>query len=249
MSKPSNDLPPEAARSQPLAQIFRTCADPGLVKEYRYLEERLEREGRRVYVGSPRNPERVELDPYNDHNRYLLDEMRKVMDRIDGALLAKLGSGELTAWGREGSPVAAWREIPTAAWKNLQFDDFPKGTVKGPGDVILYDVHVGARVEQLEVGKSPPRIEQESQSQPEPAPLLPQPPLPTTGAPGRPSNMHLVEAEFERRRQDRRMESSLAREAAALAAWFKAAHPDKQPVTAKTIANRLRARFRGVAGS
>jgi hypothetical protein len=37
------------------------------------------------------------------------------------------------------------------------------------------------------------------------------------------------------------------REAAALAAWFKAAHPDKQLVTAKTIANRLRPQFREAA--
>jgi hypothetical protein len=74
-----------------------------------------------------------------------------------------------------------------------------------------------------------------------PAPVRP---LPTTGAPGRPSNMHLIEAEFSRRRDTGNIENSLNREAAALAVWFKMVHPDKQSVSAKTIANRLRPQYR-----
>jgi hypothetical protein len=60
-----------------------------------------------------------------------------------------------------------------------------------------------------------------------------------TGAPGRPSSMHLISAEFERRRDGDACELSLAKEARALHAWFcgkypKAPHPspgnrDKNP--------------------
>ena len=64
------------------------------------------------------------------------------------------------------------------------------------------------------------------------------------GAPGRPSYMHLVEEEFERRRVTGRLEPSLTKEAAALAAWFRTAHPKVSPLKAKSISNRLRDQYR-----
>jgi hypothetical protein len=64
------------------------------------------------------------------------------------------------------------------------------------------------------------------------------------GAPGRPSHMHLVEAEFKRRQNAGRLEPSLTKEAAVLAAWFKTAYPDVRPYTPKAIYNKLGSSYR-----
>ncbi len=61
-----------------------------------------------------------------------------------------------------------------------------------------------------------------------------------TGAPGRPSSMHLVKEEFRRRVEAGTIERKLALEARALEAWLKQSHARHPPLTAKTIANRLR---------
>lgn len=103
----------------------------------------------------------------------------------------------------------------------MKLGDLIKGTAAGPG-VELFDIRVGVPVA--------PRT-------PEPMSV---PPLPETGAPGRPSHMHLIITEFERRAQAGQLEKSLARESAMLAAWFKANHPGKQPLTPKAIENRIR---------
>lgn len=65
-----------------------------------------------------------------------------------------------------------------------------------------------------------------------------------TGAPGRPSGMHLIEREHARRCAEGRALGPVAREAADLAAWFRTAHPEAPPPTAKTIENRIRSAHR-----
>jgi hypothetical protein len=60
-----------------------------------------------------------------------------------------------------------------------------------------------------------------------------------TGAPGRPTSMGVVIAEFERRRTNEMCESSRDAEAKALEAWVKKTHPDLPAPTAKTIRNKL----------
>ena len=60
-----------------------------------------------------------------------------------------------------------------------------------------------------------------------------------TGAPGRPSSMGIVLAEFERRRLGKACESSREAEANALAAWLRRTHPTLPPLTAKSIRNKL----------
>ena len=59
-----------------------------------------------------------------------------------------------------------------------------------------------------------------------------------------PRYMHLVEAEFKRRRDTGLLEPSLTKEAAALAAWFKTTYPDVRPYTAKAIYNKLGSLYR-----
>jgi hypothetical protein len=68
--------------------------------------------------------------------------------------------------------------------------------------------------------------------------------VPKTGAPGRPSSMHLILAEFQRRLANQLTEPSREAEAKWLAAWLTTAHPTAHPCTAKTIKNRLPSTFR-----
>ncbi|AOG04380.1 hypothetical protein [Bosea sp. RAC05] len=70
-----------------------------------------------------------------------------------------------------------------------------------------------------------------------------------SGGPGRPSSMHLVEAEFRRRCALATVEVSMAKESVYLAAWLRSAHPTAPPLTPKTIQNRLLSAFRAHAAS
>jgi hypothetical protein len=69
-------------------------------------------------------------------------------------------------------------------------------------------------------------------------------PILATGAPGRPTSMHLVHPEHQRRLDARQAEQTLSAEAAALAAWLKKTHPNAPPLTVKTIENNIRDRHR-----
>lgn len=61
-----------------------------------------------------------------------------------------------------------------------------------------------------------------------------------TGAPGRPSGMHLVVAEHRSRMDRDASEESVSVEARVLSDWFDEAHPDAPPLTTKTIENKIR---------
>lgn len=66
-----------------------------------------------------------------------------------------------------------------------------------------------------------------------------------TGAPGRPSRgMHVIRAEFDRRRVDDQCKPSLREEAGELESWFHLRYPRVQPVTLKTIENNIRVDYR-----
>ena len=65
-----------------------------------------------------------------------------------------------------------------------------------------------------------------------------------TGAPGRPTSMHLVREEFRARYERRESATSITQEANALAEWLRKAHPRAVAVTPKTIKNQLSGEFR-----
>jgi hypothetical protein len=70
-------------------------------------------------------------------------------------------------------------------------------------------------------------------------------PFMPTGAPGRPSRgMHVVRAEFDRRRTGGECEPSLRQEATALQRWFHQHYPDAGTLTVKTIENNIRADYK-----
>ena len=65
-----------------------------------------------------------------------------------------------------------------------------------------------------------------------------------SGGAGRPSAMHLVEAEYARRRALGELRGGIGAAATELAAWAKGAYPKLRTPTANTIANVLRDRHR-----
>jgi hypothetical protein len=65
-----------------------------------------------------------------------------------------------------------------------------------------------------------------------------------TGAPGRPTSMHLIRAEFRARHERGESARSITLEADALANWLSKAHPRAVPVKPKTIRNQLANEFR-----
>lgn len=67
-----------------------------------------------------------------------------------------------------------------------------------------------------------------------------------TGGAGRPSSMHLVEEEFDRRGAANLVELTLAAEARHLEKWLKATHPGRPRATAKTIETRLRPKYQAL---
>lgn len=65
-----------------------------------------------------------------------------------------------------------------------------------------------------------------------------------TGAPGRPTSIHLVMQEFERRTAAGLVRATLLEEAAELCEWVAVNHPGAPRLTIKTIKNRLRHAYR-----
>ncbi len=234
-----DDLPPEAAQAVSILDAYRHTSDRKLVIEHNLLRKQLREEGCWQY--DPDDPDTLYLSPTDGHGHALLKQTEEIVARIDTAFLDRLRRGELTAWARDASPLAPFREIPASAWKVLPIGDIVAGRLKVPGGPELFDIHVGPKVTHP---SSPP-------AQPAAAPQeppAPQPPEPTTGAPGRPSSMHLVEAEFERRCATETLAPTLKEQARLLEEWFRRQYPETQPVTAKTIENRLRDPFRRAKG-
>ena len=92
-------------------------------------------------------------------------------------------------------------------------------------------------------------IQQQLTRNEEPAEEAYQAETPTsTGAPGRPSSMHIVEAEFDRRAKEGLTASTLKEESELLAEWLKCTHPKAPNLTPKTIRNRLRGAYNRLKG-
>lgn len=66
----------------------------------------------------------------------------------------------------------------------------------------------------------------------------------SSGGPGRPTSMQLIELQFEERVEQHILEPTLKAESEFLATWLKKTHPKAPRATAKTIQNHLRHRYR-----
>ena len=67
---------------------------------------------------------------------------------------------------------------------------------------------------------------------------------PRSGAPGRPSSMHLVKEEFSARCRRGEVAETIKRESEILRDWLSTEHSNDPRLTAKTIENNLREAFR-----
>lgn len=143
-------------------------------------------------------------------------DLHRVWNGMLAAMKAKLEAGELTAFGQEDPPFGPWHAIPAPAWRQLRITNVRKGEAT-VGANIVHDIHI-----------LPPDADDHM----------------PTGTPGRPKKgIHLIMAEFERRRDTGSTEPSRKREADWLLRWFRAHHPGKEPPTVKTIYNNLPAGF------
>ncbi len=70
-----------------------------------------------------------------------------------------------------------------------------------------------------------------------------------SGAPGKPTSMHLVEEEFLRRHEADEIAPKVSQEAAYLEGWLRSSYPKHPRLTAKAIANHLSGRHRGKFGT
>lgn len=66
---------------------------------------------------------------------------------IRANLCAKLLSGSLVAWGREGRPTGPWIEIPSDSFEVLRIDSVSKSTLEGPDGFKIFSTRVCRAVE------------------------------------------------------------------------------------------------------
>lgn len=67
-----------------------------------------------------------------------------------------------------------------------------------------------------------------------------------TGAPGRPTSMHLVVAELQRLGEEGLLEPSIRKQAAVLSDWLVKHRPEHAPLTLKSISNKIGPQFRAL---
>jgi len=186
---------------------------------------------------------------YERHVKPVQDCLQEALDGVRKLMMNQAETGGWIAFGRR-HPDAEEEIIPARYWPFLTLDidnrvakgdDMTFRTVRG---LITRQIPDGHGIfDLIREAQRVPDTEAVPAAEPEPSPR-PAPVAPVSGAPGRPSSMHLIRQEFERRAESGAIETSLDKESKALSAWLSAAHPEMPPTTAKTIANNLREAYR-----
>jgi hypothetical protein len=178
-----------------------------------------------------------------------------IWERAYGELLARISSDEIIVTGRRGGqrekldgylfasmPIDhpfVERDIDLMLGEDLHLVSYPyideEHWRKGFDD-SLRD-RSGIRWSQLMIEKS-------NIARYWPFDQMHRPPVTHSGGAGRPSAMHLVEAEYDRRRALGELRGGIGAVAAELAKWAKSAYSNLQTPTARTIENRLRPKHR-----
>ncbi|KQZ29154.1 hypothetical protein ASD50_18355 [Mesorhizobium sp. Root552] len=176
-------------------------------------------------------------EQYEEIIRPTLELVREIEQAIDRRMLELIESGHWIAFGRRGPDTAA-EVIPKRYWPFLEMD-IERATAKGQGmefrgllflelariptdDPVLGLIETANKLPSSQMGA----------------------PTPITGAPGRPTSMHLVEAEFQRRAGAGLLNGSLRTESDHLAKWLANNHLSMPQTTSKTIQNRIRAKYK-----
>ncbi len=144
----------------------------------------------------------------------------------------RLRSGLLAAYGsptRRGAPPE-W--ISPFAWQGLRRITENSNDVSGDGN-LYYNVYV--------VGLTPlPHGQSSAPETPLSASGVKNHHIYQTGAPGRPTSIHLVKNELNRRATEGQVNTTSKRqEARSLSEWLKQAHPGAPAMTPKTIENQI----------
>lgn len=159
-------------------------------------------------------------------------------DRVPALFARRMEAGDYIARGIQAAAPLAPTAIPPPAWAGAvptlgfergtafqgrhgrwRHDPPPDADTVQFGGVWLYGVRVFAASGQAE-------------HQP--------PPIISSGAPGRPTSMHLIRAEHKRRLGTDTACSAVAHEAAHLEAWLIEKHPAMPKATAKSVENAIR---------
>jgi hypothetical protein len=159
-------------------------------------------------------------DPRAELDRAARAERDRKWNRIEDTFIGQLVAGSLIMYAQSEPPFGNWRAVAPQSCRGMRIKHLPTGRVTAP-NVELVGVYVA-----------------EAQA------LATEETRKITGAPGRPSSMHLIEAEFERRVEAGNIEQTLTRQSEVLFEWFKAKHPEEPPPKAKTIRNRLAKAYR-----
>ena len=186
-----------------------------------------------------------DLPEFTRHAKPLQTVIKDSLTGIHDLMIAQAEHLGWVAFGRR-HPDAEEEIIPARYWPFLALDT--KNRV-AKGDDMTFRAVRGLITRKIPAGH--PVLEQirdaqkitKAPSAPDPE-TVHQPTVPETGAPGRPSSMHLIKPEFQRRADAGLLEKSLNKESQALVAWLNATHPAMPPLTPKTVANNLREDYR-----
>ena len=230
MQQNKDELPPEAEKAIKILHACQQYRDPLLVKRYNEVEKRLEHEGKWVYTIDDNGEQISSPDEFDGRTQALVQEKLNILKKAQADFIALLYHGRLTAWARENSPLAPWREIPASAWATIRLRNVYKGVVEGPG-FLLYDVRVGPRAEP-EKPKEVPVSKKEEPSTVDAAPHV-------KGRGGRPSHKETILNEYQRRKGAGLREASLRSESFYLESWFKKNFPSEKTPDHKTILRHI----------
>jgi hypothetical protein len=170
------------------------------------------------------------------------------------AIVRALADYELRAGGSKGKKGHSWEWIEGSVFRGPREIDWDKSVVRWrqPGADWWSELH-GVQIDRPSIDWWVLKSNPDKRAEPGEVPPAEVEPVDTTdspysnilpsGAPGRPTSMHLIWEEFARRMGAGEVLPKLVDEGSALAAWLRQAHPHATPPTPKTIQNNIRSEF------
>jgi hypothetical protein len=173
-----------------------------------------------IVADAAARPNKTARNPRAELARSARADRNRAWERIEQSFIGQLVDSALVIYAQHEPPFGDWRALAPESCRGMRISDLHNGSVTASNFEL-----VGVYVAEAQA----PVAEATRQ---------------TTGGPGRPTSIHLIEGEFERRSAAGTLEPNLTKESNTLAEWFKETHPDLTQVKAKTIENKLRSRYR-----
>jgi len=222
-----------ARHRQPAEVAILESADCGHAEKYSRKVKRLQ-----AMITDESGRERLDITQVGDQaaaGRLMLEIVNDEFaadNRLSAALRAELKTGGVVLGVPGEPPFGEVQKIPAQ-----HVDEIIDG--------ILWPREIGTthRASAAPIGLRLFKTEPHTQRQAE-LPAAGEVEMMRTGAPGRPSVMHLVVSEFDRRAKARRIEPTVAAQAKVLAGWLTEKHPTAPRLTPKTIENNIRGTYR-----